>query len=172
VRGTANGPINSGPSLDVPGWKGVSISVDTGEGNVPTEYDKDGDDLLKEDEERLKVAQEIARKEGDPFGDVPLSFEIIRKRERVLSGYVGQETVSKFTFKNGVVQHRFYWATMTKGKKDSAGHPAIWVNMKTGEDIPTSDGGRAPSRETPPDAELLAFWDAVLASLRPRPGAI
>lgn len=172
IAGRVEGAVNVAVNLNVPGWKGVSISVMTGEGNQPTNYDKDAYDLLNGDEERFQEVQRIARSQGDPAGEAPVSFDVIRKRDRVINGVVGQETVSKFVFKGGVVQHRFLWDVAYKGQQDTAAKPGIWVGMKTGEELPTPDGGSAPSHETPPESELLALWDAMLNSLRFRPGAL
>jgi hypothetical protein len=127
--------------------------------------------LVEENQERLggsafdslKTEERSAEGRG---GEVGLKqFRVLRKQNRDLDGFDGEETISLTELKNGTKLYSFRWRTL--GQLKSIVHPHITITMDT--DNPLRDGTYI---KTPPEEEMIGLWDAVLASLRHRPAAL
>jgi hypothetical protein len=106
------------------------------------------------------------RSAGGRGGEVGLKqFKVLRKQQRNLDGFDGEETISLTELKNGTKLYSFRWRTL--GQLKSIVSPHITITMDTNN--PLQDGTYI---KTPPAEEMIGLWDAVLDSLRHRPGAL
>jgi hypothetical protein len=137
------------------GWLGVELGI------LVEENQKDlGGSAYEALDSEERAANE--RKDATP---ALKQFEVLRKRERTIAGFAGQETASLTELANGAKLYSFRWRSL--GETRSLTHPHITISLST--DNPRSDGSYGP---TPPEAELFGLWDAVLDSLRWRQGAL
>ncbi len=153
--------IMAGLSVELFGWKGVSIGVGTSESGAvetrgaehasSTAFD-DFEELEREYRERMKYDDEDAVK----------SFDRLRKREVAVGGIPGQETAYKAETRAGSVKYGFAW----KALPQESSPVRFSFQLEAGADE------YVPDYVPPPKAaDLFALWDAMLASLRQRPGA-
>jgi len=96
-------------------------------------------------------------------------FKVLRRQDRTLGGLHGQEFITRTTLNNGHTYYSMAWGT--KGAEDGLLTPSISVHLNTPKDINNSPG-RPPYATLPPERELIALWDGVLASFKLRPGAL
>lgn len=163
------GPIWSGPSIQVKQWKGVSVSAGAREDDgsreplpwqknrsqptIPTAFD---------DWEMINEwASESKRSDAD---DRVVSFDTKRKRKKEIAGMEGQEIVIHAKLANGQNYYRFEWDSINDdSRKNNSGFS---LSLNAGAKQYTSNYQAPPHEEN-----LLALWDAMLSSLRPRSGA-
>lgn len=101
---------------------------------------------------------------GDPETD---SRQIVlRSGHRPINGFDGQEFVEKFKEYNGATTHNLYWESIPE--PNDVMKPALSFELSTG--ISARPGGK-PLNASLPDEALLTLWDAMVSSIRPRPGA-
>ncbi|WP_407351274.1 T6SS immunity protein Tli4 family protein [Luteimonas sp. R10] len=153
--------IMVGVSIESFGWKGVSIGVGTSErlgkaektgGSGPLSAFDDFEEVERGYRERMKYDDE----------DAVESFDRLRKREVAVGGIPGQETAYKVETRAGSVKYGFAWKSLPQ----ESSPVRFSFQLEAGADEYVLD--YAP----PPEAtDLFALWDAMLASLRQRPGA-
>lgn len=163
------GPIVGGVADHMKNWKGVSVNAGASEDDgtraklswekagrhfpVPSPFDDLG--MIKSWADESKKSSE---------GDRVVSLETLRKANRQLAGMSGEEIAVKVKLANGQEWYRFEWdSTGDAGGANKAGFSlGLFAGNKD-----YSSNYVAP----PPQDDLLALWDAMLASLRRRPGA-
>lgn len=163
------GPIWSSPSSTVKGWKDVILNV-----------------IVREDDgSRAKFSWERRVASKPPitaFGDLDMikswadeskrssdddrvvAFEILRKDAKQLAGMAGEEIAVKAKLANGQEWYRFEWNSLNDAARPQKS--GFTFDLEAGDKDYTSNYV-AP----PPQDDLLALWDAMLASLKRRPGA-
>jgi hypothetical protein len=122
-----------------------------------------GFEELKRDEDRAEFALTLHK---EPLGYK--AFKVLRRQERTLAGLRGQEYITRTTLNNGHTYYSMYWGI--KGAEGDVLTPRISIGLNT-PDTAKSVAGRAYAT-LPPEAELIALWDSVLATFRLRPGAL
>jgi hypothetical protein len=153
-RAIVTGPVKSivaTSSVDMSQWKGVSFYVGVREPVDPNDSDNPYQDL-KDIEKGAKESMS----ESTP--DHVASFEVLRKRDRVINGFPGQETAIKSTLANGRIYYRLRWETLPEG-------PGLQQGVVAGLDAGSPTGADkyvAP----PPVNDLFSLWDAMLDSLK------
>jgi hypothetical protein len=90
------------------------------------------------------------------------AFHSFRRGERTVHGMRGEELMYRVRERSGVTGHDFEWEAF--GKVDSVFTPSLALEMSTGHDRPGQ-----PVQASLSDAEAIALWDKMLASLRVRP---
>ncbi len=89
--------------------------------------------------------------------------KVIRKGRRDAGPVYGEELCVSGVGRSGVTDYACNWGS--PGKEDDLAHPHLSLNLET-----NSDKSRQSS--FPNQAELLGLWDAIIKSIRLRPGAI
>jgi len=162
------GPIWSGVSSSIKGWKNTSVNAGASEDDgtrtkfswekvghplpIPTPFD---------DLKMFKSWVNESKRSGDD--DRAVSFEVLRKENRQLAGMQGEEIAVKATLANGQEWYRFEWNSpndTTKSRK-----PGFAFGLEAGNKDYTPNYVPPPSQD-----DLFALWDAMLDSLKPRPG--
>lgn len=90
----------------------------------------------------------------------------LRSRDRALDGIAGQELLLRMSAE-GTRVHYFRWES--PGVPESLTQPHVSFELTT---LIPDDNGKFHDSYFKTDEEALAFWDAVLASFRIRPGAV
>ena len=90
----------------------------------------------------------------------------IRSRDRTLDGIAGQELLLRMSAE-GTRVHYFRWES--PGVAQSLTQPHVSMELTT---LIPDDAGKFHDSYFKTDEEALAFWDAVLASFKIRPGAV
>ena len=113
----------------------------------------------------MKQAEEEGRLlKGDDSSDVQ-SFETLIKTHRAAGVFKGQLIAYRMKFNNGRFRYRYFWEADTKWPA-SAAKPGVSIDLQfDDEDL------RAPNITPPSEDQMLALFNAVLDSLKPRPGA-
>jgi hypothetical protein len=88
-------------------------------------------------------------------------IKILRKTTREIAGLDGEEVAFKTPTDSETTSHSFQWEY--QGKPNSIAAPQISASLN----IPSGTDAVSISNE-----ELLGLWDAVLGSIRLRPGAV
>jgi hypothetical protein len=94
----------------------------------------------------------------------PQNFRDLRKGERNIGPFKGQELDERVTELNGVITHSLNWESIP-AKSSNALDPLIRLEAKTG----ASADQEAPINSSLKDDELLQIWDGILNSIRLRP---
>jgi hypothetical protein len=163
------GPIWSGVSSSIKGWKNTSVNAGASEDDgaraqfswekvgrplpIPTPFD---------DLEMFKSWADESKQSGDD--DRAVSFEVLRKENRQLAGMRGEEIAVKATLANGQEWYRFEWNSPNDTTRSQK--PGFAFGLEAGNKDYTPKYVPPPSQD-----DLLALWDAMLDSLKPRPGA-
>jgi hypothetical protein len=96
------------------------------------------------------------------FGNLATSVRVLRKGDRQLGQYPGQEHLASAPGSNGMRGHAFVWETQGDGTLDT---PAIKIELTTGY----HDGKGNQQTTSLTDKEAMKLWDDVLDSFRLRP---
>lgn len=157
------GRISAGVSVNVPGWNNVRIWAGATEGAADGEAARRqaapaDTELDREREAMATVQREDPGASGDPV--YPRQFDVLRQRERPLEGIPGREVVWRKELNNGAVTYTFRW----KSEGDVNGAPTATLGLDAGE-------RHKPTDPLPDEQALVALWDAMLNSVRRRPGA-
>lgn len=91
----------------------------------------------------------------------------LRRRDRNIGPIKGQELLVRAN-ENGKRSYEFLWES--QGKADSIEFPFMSLQLSTSAE--TDAKGEVIDAPFANDEEALAFWDAILGSLRLRPGAV
>lgn len=91
----------------------------------------------------------------------------LRRRDRDIGPIKGQELLVRAS-ENGKRSYEFLWES--QGKADSIEFPFMSLQLSTSAE--TDAKGEVMDAPFANDEEALAFWDAILGSVRIRPGAV
>lgn len=163
------GPIWSGVSSSIKAWKGASASAGASEDDgsrAKLPWEKTGHSLPPvtpfSDLEMFKSWADESKQSSD--SDRVVSFEVLRKGNRQLAGMPGEEIAVKATLANGQEWYRFEWSSSSDAARPRKS--GFTLGLEAGDKDYTPR--YAPP---PPQDDLLALWNAMLASLKLRPGA-
>lgn len=96
------------------------------------------------------------------LGNLATSVQVLRKGNREIGTYKGQEHLVAAPNSRGMRAHAFVWETQGDGTLDN---PAIKIELTTGH----QDANGNPQKASLTDQEAMKLWDEILASLRLRP---
>ena len=96
------------------------------------------------------------------LGRLATAVRVLRKGDRQIGPYQGQEFLVTVPNSGGGRSHSFIWETEGQGTLDT---PAIKIELTTGHHDQNSNA----QQTTLNDAQALQLWDAVLTSFRLRP---
>jgi hypothetical protein len=96
------------------------------------------------------------------LGNLATSVHVLRKGDRQLGPYPGQEHLASAPSSGGMRGHAFVWETQGDGTLDT---PAIKIELTTGY----QDDKGNPQKTTLTDKEAMKLWDDILNSFRLRP---
>jgi hypothetical protein len=96
------------------------------------------------------------------LGNLATSVRVLRKGDRQLGPYPGQEHLASAPGSNGMRGHAFVWETQGDGTLDT---PAIKIELTTGY----HDGKGNQQKTSLTDKEAMKLWDDILDSFRLRP---
>ncbi|AVR99310.1 hypothetical protein C9I28_20285 [Pseudoduganella armeniaca] len=96
------------------------------------------------------------------LANLAASVRVLRKGERRIGPYQGQEHLASIPDSTGARGHSFVWETQGDGTLDT---PAIKIELTTGH--PDSNG--QPQRAALTDRQAIALWNEIVSSLRLRP---
>jgi hypothetical protein len=98
------------------------------------------------------------------LANLATSVRVLRKGDRQVGPYAGQEHLASAPGSNGMRGHAFVWETQGDGTLDT---PAIKIELATGY----HDGKGNQQKTSLTDKEAMKVWDDILDSFRLRPGA-
>jgi hypothetical protein len=96
------------------------------------------------------------------LGNLVTSVRVLRKGDRQVGPYPGQEHLATAPGSNGMRGHAFVWETQGDGTLDT---PAIKIELTTGY----HDGKGNQQTTSLTDKEAMKLWDDILGSFRLRP---
>ena len=96
------------------------------------------------------------------LGNLATSVRVLRKGDRQVGPYPGQEYLATAPGSNGMRSHAFVWETQGDG---TLATPAIKIELTTGY----HDGKGNQQKTSLTDQEAMKLWDDVLNSFRLRP---
>ena len=96
------------------------------------------------------------------LGNLATSVHVLRKGDRQLGPYPGQEHLASAPSSGGMRGHAFVWETQGDGTLDT---PAIKIELTTGY----QDEKGNPQKTSLTDKEAMKLWDDILNSFRLRP---
>jgi hypothetical protein len=96
------------------------------------------------------------------LGNLVTSVRVLRKGDRQVGPYPGQEHLATAPGSNGMHGHAFVWETQGDGTLDT---PAIKIELTTGY----RDGKGNQQTTSLTDKEAMKLWDDILGSFRLRP---
>lgn len=163
------GPIWSGVSSSIKGWKNISVNAGASEDDgtrakfswekvdhpLPTSTPFDDLEMFK------SWADESKRSDDD---DRVISFEVLRKENRQLAGMPGEEIAVKATLANGQEWYRFEWSSANDATRSRKSGFSLGLEAGAKDYTPRY----APP---PPQDDLLGLWDAMSSSVKPRSDA-
>lgn len=163
------GPIWSAATATITGWKDVVVDVSAREndGSRPKpswERNAHAPAVRTEFQELDGIKEWAAASARSGNNDRVVSFDVLRRRDRPLAGMDGQEIAVKAKLADGQEWYRFEWNSL--GDDQRPNKSGFSATLEAGDQQYTSNYS-AP----PPQEDLLALWDAMLDSLKPRPGA-
>jgi len=98
------------------------------------------------------------------LANLATSVRVLRKGDRQVGPYPGQEHLASAPGSNGMRGHAFVWETQGDGTLDT---PAIKIELTTGY----HDGKGNQQKTSLTDKEAMKLWDDILDSFRLRPVA-
>ncbi|MDQ7956028.1 MAG: T6SS immunity protein Tli4 family protein, partial [Pseudomonadota bacterium] len=96
------------------------------------------------------------------LGNLASSVHVLRKGDRTVAGYTGQEYLFTAPNGGGVPAHNFVWETQGEGTLEE---PVVIIQMETG----TQDGKGNSQKPSLNNEEALALWDRIVPTFRIRP---
>lgn len=96
------------------------------------------------------------------LGNLATSVHVLRKGDRQVGAYKGQEHLASAPNSGGMRGHAFVWETQGNGTLDT---PAIKIELTTGH----QDDKGNPQKASFTDDQAMKLWDDVLNSFRLRP---
>jgi hypothetical protein len=96
------------------------------------------------------------------LGNLATSVHVLRKGDRQLGPYRGQEHLASAPNSGGMRGHAFVWETQGDGTLDT---PAIKIELTTGH----QDDKGNPQKTSLTDEQAMKLWDDILNSFRLRP---
>lgn len=96
------------------------------------------------------------------LGNLATAVNVLRKGDRQIGPYKGQEHLASAPNSGGMRGHAFVWETQGEGTLDM---PAIKIELTTGH----QDSKGNPQKTTLTDQQAMKLWDEILNSFRLRP---
>jgi hypothetical protein len=96
------------------------------------------------------------------LGNLATAVRVLRKGDRQIGPYKGQEHLASAPNSGGMRGHAFVWETQGEGTLDM---PAIKIELTTGH----QDSKGNPQQTTLTDQQAIKLWDDILNSFRLRP---
>jgi hypothetical protein len=96
------------------------------------------------------------------LGNLATSVHVLRKGDRQIGPYKGQEHLASAPNSGGMRGHAFVWETQGDGTLDT---PAIKIELTTGH----QDNKGNPQKTSLTDQQAIQLWDDILKSFRLRP---
>jgi len=96
------------------------------------------------------------------LGNLATSVHVLRKGDRQVGPYKGQEHLASAPNSGGMRGHAFVWETQGEGTLET---PAIKIELSTGH----SDRKGNPQKTSLTDEQAMKLWDDILSSFRLRP---
>jgi hypothetical protein len=96
------------------------------------------------------------------LGNLASSVHVLRKGNRQVGPYKGQEHLASAPNSGGMRGHAFVWETQGEGTLDT---PSIKIELTTGH----QDDKGNPQKTTLTDQQAIKLWDEILNSFRLRP---
>ena len=96
------------------------------------------------------------------LGNLATSVHILRKGDRQLGSFKGQEYLASTPNSGGIRGHAFVWETQGEGTLNT---PAIKIELTTGH----QDDKGNPQKTSLTDEQAMKLWDDILNSFRLRP---
>lgn len=96
------------------------------------------------------------------LGNLATSVHVLRKGDRQIGPYKGQEYLASAPNSGGMRGHAFVWETQGEGTLET---PAIKIELSTGH----SDRKGNPQKTSLTDEQAMKLWDDILNSFRLRP---
>ncbi|MBW8900904.1 MAG: hypothetical protein JF619_22920 [Massilia sp.] len=96
------------------------------------------------------------------LGNLATSVHVLRKGDRQVGPYKGQEHLASAPNSGGMRGHAFVWETQGEGTLET---PAIKIELSTGH----SDRKDNPQKTSLTDEQAMTLWDDILNSFRLRP---
>ncbi|WUR11595.1 T6SS immunity protein Tli4 family protein [[Empedobacter] haloabium] len=96
------------------------------------------------------------------LGNLATAVRVLRKGDRQIGPYKGQEHLASAPNSGGMRGHAFVWETQGEGTLDM---PAIKIELTTGH----QDSNGNPQKTTLTDQQAIKLWDDILNSFRLRP---
>jgi hypothetical protein len=96
------------------------------------------------------------------LGNLATSVHVLRKGDRQVGPYKGQEHLASAPNSGGMRGHAFVWETQGNGTVET---PAIKIELSTGH----SDRKGNPQKTSLTDEQAMKLWDDILNSFRLRP---
>lgn len=96
------------------------------------------------------------------LGNLATLVNVLRKGDRQIGPYKGQEHLVSAPNSGGMRGHAFVWETQGEGTLDT---PSIKIELTTGH----QDKKGNPQKTTLTDQQAIKLWDDILASFRLRP---
>jgi hypothetical protein len=96
------------------------------------------------------------------LGNLATSVNVLRKGNRQIGPYKGQEHLASAPNSGGMRGHAFVWETQGEGTLDT---PSIKIELTTGH----QDDKGNPQKTTLTDQQAIKLWDEILNSFRLRP---
>lgn len=96
------------------------------------------------------------------LGNLATAVHVLRKGDRQIGPYKGQEHLASAPNSGGMRSHAFVWETQGEGTLDM---PAIKIELTTGH----QDSKGNPQKTTLTDQQAMKLWDDMLNSFRLRP---
>ncbi|WP_227470394.1 T6SS immunity protein Tli4 family protein [Massilia sp. YMA4] len=96
------------------------------------------------------------------LGNLATAVRVLRKGDRQIGPYKGQEHLASAPNSGGMRGHAFVWETQGEGTLDM---PAIKIELTTGH----QDSKGNPQKTTLTDQQAIKLWDDILNSFRLRP---
>ena len=162
------GQMSASATASVKAWPTMRLAFNSGEdsetvssGRTLTDEDFRPFVWLQKEQDKIKaLASLFPDQQDDPA--LTKEFHVLLRRERVVDHRKGEEVAWRDTLNSGAVLYKFYWSnTDASGKPET---PGVALEMEAGDRY-------KPELGSPPEDQLLALWEAVLSSVRHRPGA-
>lgn len=155
--------ISANVRVDIHPWDKARLHVGVGESTTSSsgfEMTITGEQTA---DAKLRRQQEAAKIYADHAGEIdtyPREFDILRRRDRAVSGLEGREVVWRRELVNGALLYTFKWHTID-ARQGVEGRLGVNIGLDLGDED-------APNKPAPPEDEMFALWDAVLASVKVR----
>ncbi|WP_157515274.1 T6SS immunity protein Tli4 family protein [Luteimonas abyssi] len=161
VADPRGGRIMAGLSIESFALRGVSLSLGVVENHASNPESSAAEGAFASLSEQEQQYRERMRSSGE---DSIRDFKVLRREQKSVMGLSGEEGAYRVETSDGKVKYGFVWTSQSR--PDGRFPMALSASLEAGADEHVDD------YTPPPDEEqLTALWDALLASIKERPGA-